>query len=670
MGGSSRPILVILEQPSPYQAAVVVGLRSEVEPRGIPLLMLMADPFVAGTGPSLRRALDALDPIGAVVFVLPTPQDEEMVAAELARCPELPTVWLGSGNSGWQVGADNDLGMREAVRHLVTRCGVRTPVVVRGAPHQPDSVQREASVRAELAAHGVPLDAVLVVDGHFRREESYRAVREILATRQDLDAVIAFNDRSALGAIDAVLEVGLRVPEDVVITGFDDEDVAALSRPPLSSVNQQLAEQGAAAARLLLTQHDGSTARRLLIPTRFVARASTARNGPRGNAEPVTHANLAPDADIAPDAGLASSLWSQVATLDTALALTRSFMQCRTVGESVAALSTALPRLSVTRAFLVLVEPVTQPTQPTQPVLGRLVLAQRNRELDDVLDERPFPVSQLLPDHLHDELSTGTLGLQPLTTERGELGYLLIDQRDADRFVSEAIRMDLSRTLDAIARNAELALRADDLELLVAQRTRQLEAEAATRREAELELQRLNEELRLQLHLDGLTGICNRTGFDETLAIQWSSHSRSGSPLSLLMVDVDRFKLYNDTYGHLAGDECLRAVAACLKQAVLRPTDLVARYGGEEFVVILANTPAEGATHVARRLREALVEQAIPHATSEFQVVTVSVGVATCQPGPTADPTALIRAADQALYAAKNSGRDRVCADTGAVLFA
>jgi len=279
-------------------------------------------------------------------------------------------------------------------------------------------------------------------------------------------------------------------------------------------------------------------------------------------------------------------------------------------------------------------------------------------------------VSRLLPDHLRAELGTGTLGLQPLSTERGELGYLLIDQRDADRFVSEAIRMDLSRTLDTIARNAELALRADDLELLVAQRTRQLEAEAAIRRDAELELQRLNEELRLQLHLDGLTGICNRTGFDETLATQWSSHSRSGSPLSLLMVDVDRFKRYNDTYGHLAGDECLRAVAGCLKQALLRPTDLVARYGGEEFVVILANTPADGAAHVARRLREALVDQAIPHAASEFGLVTVSVGVATWQPGPDPDPTPLLHAADRALYAAKNSGRDRVCADGGAVLFA
>jgi len=669
MGDSGRPILVILEQPSPYQAAVVVGLRREAEPIGIPLLMLMADPFSTGIGPSLRRALDGLDPIGAVVFSLPTPQDDEAVAGELARFPSLPTVWLGTQDAGWHVGADNDPGMREAVRHLVTRCGVRTPMVVRGAPHQSDSLEREASVRAELAAHGVELDPELVVDGHFRREEAYRAVRPVLANRPDLDAVIAFNDRSALGALDAVLEVGLRVPQDVVITGFDDEEVAALSQPPLSSVNQQLEEQGAAAARLLLAQHGGGPARSLLIPTRFVARESTARVGPRDSPPAPAHLlSAGPDVPQAGDSlGVATSLWSQVATLDTALALTRSFMQCRSVGESVAALSAVLPRLSVTRAFLVLFEP--QP-RPGGAVLGRVVLAQRNREPDDVLAEQPFEVSRLLPDHLRAELGTGTLGLQPLSTERGELGYLLIDQRDADRFVSEAIRMDLSRTLDTIARNAELALRADDLELLVAQRTRQLEAEAAIRRDAELELQRLNEELRLQLHLDGLTGICNRTGFDETLATQWSSHSRSGSPLSLLMVDVDRFKRYNDTYGHLAGDECLRAVAGCLKQALLRPTDLVARYGGEEFVVILANTPADGAAHVARRLREALVDQAIPHAASEFGLVTVSVGVATWQPGPDPDPTPLLHAADRALYAAKNSGRDRVCADGGAVLFA
>jgi PleD family two-component response regulator len=123
--------------------------------------------------------------------------------------------------------------------------------------------------------------------------------------------------------------------------------------------------------------------------------------------------------------------------------------------------------------------------------------------------------------------------------------------------------MDLSRSLESLRRTAELADRTRTLTALVAQRTRELELEAQTRRRAEAELQTLNDELRVRLHLDGLTGICNRVGFDERLFSEWTSHSHSGAALSLLMVDVDHFKLYNDGYGHLAGDECLRAIAQC-----------------------------------------------------------------------------------------------------------
>ncbi|WP_370655763.1 sensor domain-containing diguanylate cyclase [Paracraurococcus lichenis] len=162
---------------------------------------------------------------------------------------------------------------------------------------------------------------------------------------------------------------------------------------------------------------------------------------------------------------------------------------------------------------------------------------------------------------------------------------------------------------------------------------------------------------------DGLTGLPNRRAFDEALALEWSRARRESTPVSLLLLDVDRFKLFNDTYGHPAGDACLRAVAGAVASAVHRPADLVARYGGEEIVVLLPNTSAAGAEMLAEQVRAAVEAVGLTHtANLPSSVVTVSVGVATALPA--ADPDlfaeALLAAADAALYSAKHSGRNRV----------
>ncbi|MDO9712203.1 diguanylate cyclase [Paracraurococcus lichenis] len=162
---------------------------------------------------------------------------------------------------------------------------------------------------------------------------------------------------------------------------------------------------------------------------------------------------------------------------------------------------------------------------------------------------------------------------------------------------------------------------------------------------------------------DGLTGLSNRRAFDEALALEWSRARRESTPVSLLLLDVDRFKLFNDTYGHPAGDACLRAVAGAVAAAVHRPADLVARYGGEEIVVLLPNTSAAGAEMLAEQVRAAVEAVGLKHtANLPLGVVTVSVGAATALPA--ADPDlfaeALVAAADAALYSAKHSGRNRV----------
>ncbi|MEO6853576.1 MAG: diguanylate cyclase, partial [Rhodoferax sp.] len=159
---------------------------------------------------------------------------------------------------------------------------------------------------------------------------------------------------------------------------------------------------------------------------------------------------------------------------------------------------------------------------------------------------------------------------------------------------------------------------------------------------------------------DGLTGIGNRRHFDAVLATEWLRGARQQEPLALLMIDIDHFKLYNDHYGHLAGDACLRRVARLLATCVRRAGELVARYGGEEFVLLLPGTDQDHARLVAQHCMDALALERIPHAgspTADF--LTLSIGVAHTVPDAERKPDTLVYAADTALYRAKNAGRQQ-----------
>ena len=178
----------------------------------------------------------------------------------------------------------------------------------------------------------------------------------------------------------------------------------------------------------------------------------------------------------------------------------------------------------------------------------------------------------------------------------------------------------------------------------------------------QLTLKAQTDALRMLASLDGLTGVPNRRIFDERLDAEWRACRRSGSPLSLLMVDVDHFKLYNDHYGHLDGDQCLKAIASALASSVERGRDMLARFGGEEFVCLLPDTDLEGAKHIAEKLRQAVEGLAIPHVESKTAAtVTVSLGVATTAQCDALEPPDLLKVADEQLYLAKQSGRNRVC---------
>lgn len=179
--------------------------------------------------------------------------------------------------------------------------------------------------------------------------------------------------------------------------------------------------------------------------------------------------------------------------------------------------------------------------------------------------------------------------------------------------------------------------------------------------ELSAQLTATNQRLETLSQQDGLTGIANRRAFDHRLAMHFAHAARKHEPLSLVLCDVDHFKPFNDCYGHLAGDECLRQIASVLARHAKRATDLAARYGGEEFAVILPDTPAEGARKVVGAMRDELASLAIVHERSDCaKVVTLSGGLATYDPERDKLATDLVARADQALYRAKSLGRNRV----------
>ncbi|MGB3240587.1 MAG: diguanylate cyclase [Geitlerinemataceae cyanobacterium] len=174
------------------------------------------------------------------------------------------------------------------------------------------------------------------------------------------------------------------------------------------------------------------------------------------------------------------------------------------------------------------------------------------------------------------------------------------------------------------------------------------------------ELAVANQESKRLAHCDALTGLANRRRFDQYLEQSWQRLIHTQQPLSLILCDVDFFKLYNDAYGHPAGDECLRKIARAMSQAVKRSGDMVARYGGEEMVVVLPNTDIMGARSIAQTICECVRSLKIPHEGSKVsEYVTISLGVARHVPKASSSSDALVADADAALYEAKRTGRDR-----------
>ncbi len=660
----SRPALVVTTGFDEYQQELLRGVLPVLAPHG-PVLVINSFNFTEeGLSFPVEQLIRRVAPYGVLATTCVSPQEERDLVAVLTDLG-VPTVRIGVRVPGMTCVRGDDLaGMRAVMRHLLDERGVRRPAHARGVAHQPDAVRREQVFREELTARGIPVDEELIFDGFFWHETTYRELRSLLQRRRDLDAVVAANDLSALGALKALTDEGLRVPEDVLVTGFDN-DTSALSWPTLTTVDPALREQGAAAARQLLQEvAGGSAVDEVLVPSTVVVRGSTRAWAPGDPGQFAAAVHIA---------GVAQE---QLAARDALWALNFDLSACTSVPEVATTLAGShLSRLGVHRCFIGIYtrDPLTRPVPAGEPggtgepLRARVVLDYRNGHQEPVADE-VFPLGQLLPSALREELATGLLLFQPLSSSESPLGYLLLEMGQGANVASDWLRLSLSRTLETLFSTQAIKNHATNLERTVARRTfelasrsEQLQAEVEVRRRTEERLQQAVADLHRIAMSDGLTQLANRVALREHLTAQWEALARAGDELAVLMIDVDLFKAYNDHYGHVQGDEALRTVASCLARAARCPQDLAGRYGGEEFVLILPGSSLEAARLVAERFRASLAEAAIPHERSSVApVMTASVGIAVARAEHGLDAWQVVERADQVLYQAKTQGRDQV----------
>lgn len=629
------PVVALLLGFGDYQVQVTSGIDLALRERGVPLMGVCVDSFASTATSGLvldflrhgeARGVIILSDVAAAIrpdLRAALAESGTPVATIGVKYPESPCV------SG-----ENEPGMRALLAHLLDERGVRRPVLVRGSEDHPDSLLREELIRQECARRGIALDEDLVIDGRFMMKPTSDAMHQLLQRRRDFDAVIAFNDTSAMGAMAALRGHGFRLPEDVAVSGFDNLGIGAETWPPLTTVDQRLGDQGGIAVDLLFRLIAGERdVEDVVAGSRLIRRAST------GVGE-LTVDQLLPISEAA---------LTRTNLHENVLQVSIDMANCSCVEDLAAVLRSSLPEAKIARCFLAL-DPSEMAGSFGHAGPGEHQAALAFAYQDGRSEPPPedaFPRHRLLPPSLRAELGTGNLVLQALSVEGRERGHLVYEMPDGYSPLAEMIRLELPRVVDTILSSQELHRYASALERMVAERTRELET--------------ANEALQRSVMLDGLTGVANRKAFDQSLEKGFRVGDGEHRRTALLMIDVDMFKAYNDHYGHLGGDAALKVVASCLDGVSRSASDLTCRYGGEEFAVILWDCDLRVAVRVARRFLRRLDRAAVPHEYSPVApFVTASVGVAAAVITSGDDPRDLVKAADDALYKAKLQGRNRL----------
>jgi diguanylate cyclase (GGDEF)-like protein len=624
-----------------------------------------------------------------------------------------PILIMGGDSGTPAVIIDNEGGIRQVMEHLIEHGHQSIAFIAGDEQDRGDSAARVDAYRRGVREFGLVDDPRLMEFGGHWEVGGYHAMRWILQSGAPFTAVMCSNDLSALGAIRALREAKLRIPWDISITGFDDILEGLAQVPPLTSVHYPLFETGYRTLLLLqkrIEQGPAAIPDTTRIATRLVARQScgclpgvvtrsaVGADPPKGGAgissperakaltqqvldallveiPPSREAELLPACQTLVEAFLGSvesgdlgrfqialskilqdvelagedsaHIWQsavsvlrreaqalspcpsyvedllhqartllsesidrrltrlQVARtdLDESIGLlTARLISCSDMDQVYGALRENLPQVGVRDCHVVFFEP-----QGEDPV-GASRLEPLAKELPPLrFDTRQFPPPGLYPDD-----KAFSVALLPLFFQEENLGYAVFDGGNLDPLAT------LVRQLASSIKNVQLHAKVLELSLT-----------------------------------DALTGVYNRRYFELLLSKENERSQRYKRDLAVIMIDIDRFKLYNDAYGHLAGDEALREIARCIGQGVRRGLDVVTRYGGEEFAVILPETGVSGAWTVAENVRR-LVEGN----TVFLQPISVSLGISALA-GERVYPHVLLEHADRALYQAKSRGRNQ-----------
>jgi DNA-binding LacI/PurR family transcriptional regulator len=432
--------VLVLDHLNVYQTSLLGGVRRILVAAGVPLVVYANDSFALELRPVAKCLLRSTGVRGVITTLLTDAASQADLVTTLAAT-DLPSVGIGAvAANGWSVGADNASGMRALMGHLLDDAGSKRVAILRGLQHHADAREREGLVHTELAARGLSLEFVL--DGGFERDVAYASTKRLLKTGAVPDAIVAMNDRSAVGAMDALDDAGLRVPEDVMVTGFDDDVIAQECMPTLTTVSQNLVAQGELAAQLLLSQIDGAP------PVGHVTRPSTlvVRGSTRG---------AEPDENSATATPTSWSMQSRAsATVDKVLGVNRAFMACKSLHELLDELAANTTGLRLRRCFVVLNESAVAGPNAR----GILVFNHTDGGTYVTPDAEPFRLADLLPTHLRGEMSRGSLTLRPLSVETRDLGYVLFDDVVSGQYVGELLGTDLSRAIDSLHDNDRQSL--------------------------------------------------------------------------------------------------------------------------------------------------------------------------------------------------------------------
>jgi len=741
--GTGKPVIVVITDTyAEFQKPIVEHLAASLELAGYGVLCVagrelepVQRPYrrARGAGNAIYPMVTRYDVRGYIVLsgTVGHNVSQERFMDFFSEFSHRPVVSLGIDVPGVpSVVVDNVCSMAKLMHHMTQDPARQRFVFLQGFRTNPDSLERESVFRQALTDKNIPIDENLIIEGNFIMSDSFNALDELLHRTRSIDAVVAANDVMAASAIRALNNHGLSVPQDVIVSGFDDTEVSREASPPLTTIRQPLKAQADAAVNVLIEQINNwsgkvQPAAALVIDSELVVRASSellmdaahrsAADAAQGREtfDPQSFRNsildslvaLRPPQDLEPTSlvndlvgmlvygstgfldtlkrelspgrfqtndihwwrgfhhqmGMLLRIGGYVGVSPQALPLMCSALT--QVHEAVWSVQTkiqfekykhqqmqdriqlmlastndlegiihlldpALHRYGVKRAFLILYEsPGSTPGE-----LARLVYA-FPRSRDAQLYAQQFASTDVLPAELAEELTKGLMVLMPLYSGNDHFGYLMVDPANLDDVNIESMGHSISSALRHCAQIQDL------------------QSHTA-------ELSKANSELAQMANYDALTGLPNRTLFQQNLECSFIDASHSATEVALLFFDLDGFKLINDSLGHSAGDYLLRIVAKRLK-STLRKSDVVARLGGDEFTVILSGVRSAAlSAQVAQHLLETLSR---PYKLGNRMVnVSASIGIAH-YPTDGEDAETLIKHADTAMYHAKSRGKNCYC---------